>query len=240
MVQAQLWVASSASPFSEQFDSRLSSWSTRKFVPTAIYFIPTAIYLCSLSITNPYFSHKLFIHFSPVYFYWPWSESLIFIHFQVTTSNLFANHTEPYQLLWSGSPEEYSFPSTKRYPYSPDWGFLPTPLFGSLPFPLSLISSIPPIPSLLSPSPLSLHSLHPPFTSFPLPSTFSLPLSTIPSLHSYYWIPVFPLLQTQMYNDLLAFRNSIAHRAAIPPYMVASNSLLANLSSSRWVYQWNN
>ena len=42
-------------------------------------------------------------------------------------------------------------------------------------------------------------------------------------------------VQNQMFSDLVTFRNSIAHDAAIPPFMVASNKLLADLTTIRSV-----
>ena len=39
--------------------------------------------------------------------------------------------------------------------------------------------------------------------------------------------------QNQLYSSLVTFRNNIAHDAGIPPFMIASNKLLADLTAIR-------
>lgn len=39
--------------------------------------------------------------------------------------------------------------------------------------------------------------------------------------------------QNSLYEDLIKYRNSLAHEADIPPFLIASNKLLGNLSLNR-------
>lgn len=39
--------------------------------------------------------------------------------------------------------------------------------------------------------------------------------------------------QNRLFSDLVSFRNTIAQEAGIPPFMIASNKLLADFSTVR-------